>query len=290
MVDGALQRDRRGHVAVAARSNTAALLPRAVVHLLGPGRIVAGHGQGAQQAVAQRPGGQGAQLVGERGGTRRVAGLQHPAQRDEQPAAALVAIGTQAGGLDEVAGGALPLLAGGRPAGERLEVVGERTVQGRRRGDPVVQHRDLTLDQRGGGEVQRPAPGRPEGVVDGGAHQRVREGQRPRVRRGLRDQQAAGHGLVDGLHRFADLADARRERQRRAHPQDGGGVDEPAGVVGTRRVAVADQQAERPRRRERPPLVPPPVRNLVEPGDVVETGDLVEHSADVQRVPARAVP
>ena len=131
--------------------------------------------------------------------------------------------------------------------GEPREVVGERGVEPGGGRDPVVQHRDLVVDEPGGGEVQRRAPGRAECVVQGGPDERVGERQRPGVARGVRDQQAAPHGLVDGLHRLGDPADGRRERQCRPDAQHGRGVEQVAGLGPAGGVAVADQAAERAR-------------------------------------------
>ena len=247
VVHRALQGDRRGHLVIAPAESRTALLPRALVHLLRRVRVVARHRHRAQHAVAQRARGEGAQLLGERRGRHGVAGLQHPGQRDEQPPAALLAVRAQPTGRHEVSRGARPLLPRRRPVGEPREVVGERGVERGGGRDPVVQHRDLVVDEPGGGEVQRRAPGRAERVVQGGADERVGERQRPGVARGVRDQQAAAHGLVDGLHRLGDPADGRRERQRRPDAQHGRGVEQVAGLGPAGGVAVADQPAERAR-------------------------------------------
>ena len=259
MVDGALQRDRRGHLIVAARSTTAALLPRAVVHLLGPDRIVAGHGERAEHAVAQRPGGQGTQLVGERGRTRRVAGLQHPAQRDEQPAAALVAIGTPGGRTRR---GRRVALCDCWPAAAR-----RATPRGRRRAHcpgpaprrPGTEHRDLTLDELGGGEgcsaLPRAGPRaswtaeRTSGCGKANAHgcAAVSATSRPRATASSTACTGPPTSPTLAASRATASASPGRRRRRRA-----------AGVVGARRVAVTDQPAERPRRRKRPALVPRP--------------------------------
>jgi hypothetical protein len=46
----------------------------------------------------------------------------------------------------------------------------------------------------------------------------------------FRDQEAAAHGLVDGLHRSVDPADGSPRAAGGERSQDGGGVDEPDGV------------------------------------------------------------
>ena len=185
-----------------------------------------------------------AQLFGERRGSRGVAGLQHPGQRDEQPPAACSRSGHSRPDATRCR------VALGHPAapphgGEVREVVGERGVERGAAATRWCSTATLSSTSRAAARcsiVRRAgpsAPCRPSGPAGGAAS--------VQVVRGVRDQETAPHGLVDRLHRLVTLPTAASGSPARTPSTAAASSRRGLGLAGG--VAVADQQPERTRRR-----------------------------------------
>ena len=135
---------------------------------------------------------------------------------------------------------------------EDLQVGREAFVGRDRRGDAVPQRRPPVGDQPGRRGVQRAAPGDPEGVVHGRAHEGMRERQGDRRARPRLGQQARGGGLVKGRERVGQLGQPRHLRQRALHAEHGRGVDEAPRGRRAAREAVPNDEPERAWRGQRP--------------------------------------
>lgn len=114
----------------------------------------------------------------------------------------------------------------GLPRGGARQLLGQGVVATPRRGRAVLQRLHVKRSRRA--QVQARAPGRPQVVVDRGAHQRVGEGHSrgsPRPH-GLGDKPAT-HRLVQGDHDVGDLTYRGGQRQRRVLTQHGGRLHRP---------------------------------------------------------------
>ena len=171
-------------------------------------------------------------------------GTQHPALR-------LARVRAEPAGRDKVCRSALPGLPAGLAVGELGQIGGQlpHRVRPRRRPGgaarptrPASARRPPCAGRAGGpGRARRRPPPGPAGAGTTAStvnSPRTPAAGRPRSpRRRLR-----------GVAR--DLGERRGHRQRAVRAEHGGGVDQPAGRLGTGRVAVLDQPAEGPRRRQ----------------------------------------